>query len=128
MIMLKKLHSFNRYIVFLGYKMEISRHIYGSCPKRRRDFLGISEFKRGLLNPKTFVNFPQYQEHDGQLSCLVGVLRVVFFLFFFGGWVGWGVYYVPWCFYLAIDCLLQQAEHFSAEQACEQEGGCLVSM
>ena len=47
----------------------------GSCPKRRRDFLGISEFKGGLLNPKTFVNLPQYQEQDGQVSCLAGTTQ-----------------------------------------------------
>ena len=81
--------------------------------------MGISEFKGGPLNFKMFLNVPHYEEHNGQLSCLAGMVS---------GWVGRGVYYVPWCFYLAIDCLLQQAKHFSAEQACEQEGGCLVSM
>ena len=90
------------------------------------DFLGISEFKGGLLNPKTFVNLPQYQERARWPGIMFS--RSAESSLFFGGWVGWGVYYFPWCFYLAIDCLLQQAEHFSAEQACEQEGGCLVSM
>ena len=63
--------------------------------------MGISEFKGGLLNPKTFVNLPQYQEKDGQVSRLAGVLRV-FFSSFFGGWVGRGVCYVSWCFHLAM--------------------------
>ena len=50
--------------------------------------MGISEFKGGLLNLKMFLNVPHYEEHNGQLSCLAGVLRVVIFLMFLVG--GWG--------------------------------------